>query len=162
MNEKHQQYWNLKKDKSLISQNTPTESDLLVFKEWLLNERKQLRKSCMIATIVFCFIVLFVIGVNNFWGILLILLFGLLEFSTLKNYFNSKNWIPEYVDYGEVIDKYVKYEKNDNDYYVIVRTASSNLRYKVKPKEYETYSLNTEVIIFAISQKQETFISKKK
>lgn len=57
MNEKHQQYWNLKRDKSLISQNDPTESDLLLFNEWLINKRKNLKISCLAMTLIFLFFI---------------------------------------------------------------------------------------------------------
>ena len=90
----------------------------------------------------------------------MIFLFAWLEFSTTKNYFNSKKWTPEYVEYGSIIDKYIKHEKNDDDYYIIVHTNSCNLRYKVKSQEYENLTLNDELIIFAIAKKQETFFSK--
>ena len=163
MSEKYVQYHDLRNDKSLISQNTPTENDLTIFKEWLIHKREQFKKSAITITIIFLVFLYLGISMHNFWGVIFILLFGLLEVSILKDYFGSKNWIPEYVDYGEVIDKYVKYErKDDKDHYIIVRTDSCDLRYKMKGEDYKTFFPNNEVIIFAISGRQETFISKKK
>lgn len=93
-------------------------------------------------------------------GNLLILLFTWGEISAIKEYFTSKKWTLEYVDYGEIIDKYIKYEKKDNDHYIIAHTTSCDLRYKVSFKDYENFELNDKVVIFAIPGKQETFFSK--
>lgn len=91
------------------------------------------------------------------------ILFALLEFSIMKQYLNSKNWEPEYCDYGVVVDKYIKYDKNDNDkdYYIIVKVNQNNLKYKVKLFEYQILEEGEEVVIFAIENQIETFISKK-
>lgn len=81
----------------------------------------------------------------------------------MKEYLNSKHWDPEYCDYGIVVDKYIKHDERDNDkdYYIIVKVKQNNLKYKVKLFEYQIIENGEEVVIFAIKNKNETFISKK-
>ena len=78
----------------------------------------------------------------------------------MKDFINSKNWQPEYCDYGNIIDKYIKKDKNDNDYYVIVEVNNNNLKYKLKRKEFFELDISDNVIIIAIENKKETFIVK--
>ena len=104
----------------------------------------------------------FGIGLANLFGIILILIFALFEFCILKDFFGSKNWQPEYCDYGNVIDKYIKEDKNDKDkdYYVIVEANNNNLKYKLKREEFLELDISDNVIVFAIENKKETFIVK--
>ena len=104
---------------------------------------------------------LFGIGLGNLVGIILILIFGLLGFLVLKDFFRSKSWELEYCDYGNIIDKYMDEDKNDDDYYVIVEVNNNNLKYKLKRKEFLELDISDNVIVIAIEDKKETFIVKK-
>ena len=103
---------------------------------------------------------MFGIGLGNLFGIILILIFGLLGFYVLKDFFKSKNWKLEYCDYGNIIDKYIDEDKNDNDYYVIVEVNNNNLKYKLKRKEFLELDISDNVLVIAIENKKETFIVK--
>lgn len=56
MNEKHQQYINVRNDKTLIDKGVPTEKDLLIFEDWKVFKRKELKKSAFGMLILVLFI----------------------------------------------------------------------------------------------------------
>lgn len=165
MNEKYKQYYYTKNDKNLINQQIPTENDLRKFEEWKILKRKELLFSCMASLIFSCIMIIVSIALESkVIGIILLMLSGLLIFSSVKKYITSKKWKPEYCDYGKIIDKFITYDGKNNkedDYYVIILVNQNELKVKIKKNEYQNLELNDEVIIYAIQSEKEVFISKK-
>ena len=58
MNEKYQQYINVRNDKTLIERCIPTERDLLIFEDWKIMKREQLKKSAFGMLVVLLFIII--------------------------------------------------------------------------------------------------------
>lgn len=162
MNEKFRQYFNVSNDKNLIDRKTPTEQDKEIFYGLRDLKREQFKKSLIGMTISLLIIVLIGIAMKNLWGIALILLFGYLEYCVLKDFLSSKNWEIEFCDYGNVVDKFIKEDKDDHDkdYYIIVEVNETNLKYKIKRDEYSELNISDNVTVFAIKDKKETFVAK--
>lgn len=161
MNEKHKQYYGVGNGKELIDRKNPTENDVQRFSEWSENKRKELKNSFPIKIISLLIFVIVGLALKNVLGILLMILCVYLIYSSVKELANSKKWTFEYCDYGVVTDKYIKEEKKDNDYYVIIEANGNLLRYKLKKQEFEEINISDEVIIFAIQNEQRTFWVKK-
>lgn len=163
MNEKFRQYYNLSNDKNLIDKKTPTEHDKEIFYGVRDLKREQFKKSLTGMTISLLIIIVIGIAMKNIWRIALMLLFGYLEYNILKDFLSSKNWEIEFCDYGNVVDKFIKEDKDDHDkdYYIIVEVNGTNLKYKLKRDEYSELNISDNVIVFAIKEKKETFLAKK-
>lgn len=90
------------------------------------------------------------------------IIFGYLEYSIARDFITCRNWKIEYCDYGNVVDKFIKADKDDRDkkYYLIVDANGNNLKYKLNYQEFCELNISDNVTIFAIKEKKQTFIAK--
>lgn len=162
MNEKYRQYFNVTNDKNLIDRKTPTEQDREIFCGAIELKREEFKKALSGMTIVFLISAIIGIAMNNIWGLIIILFFGYLEYSIARDFITCRNWEIEYCDYGSVVDKFIKADKDDSDkkYYLIVDANGNNLKYKLNYQEFCELNISDTVTIFAIKEKKETFVAK--
>ena len=161
MNEKYHDYFEVGKSKDLIKKNSLTEEDLLVFEKLKANEIQEHKRGCIAMTIFFAIIVLIALFSDIISGIIFFVIFALIDFFIIKYYLNLKHLTPEYCDYGMVTDKFVKYEKGDNDHYIIISANNNLIKFKLPLYEYNSIEINDEVILFAFKNKNELLFEKK-
>ena len=161
MNEKKKQYLNIGNSKSLIDQKTPTESDFEKFYEWRELRSKGLKVASIAFAIILSFMALIAFIIGELIALAIVALFALIEIYIIKESKNTKKFVLEYCDYGTIVDKYQTHHKNDKDYYAIVEANGNKLKYKISRKENTLIDYNDEVVIFAIQNRDATFMVKK-
>lgn len=160
---------------------TPNKSDLESFQKWKNKRRKKLLQS-----IIFILILLIIIGIigfpaminanfeNKLFGIIVYLIFIVLDIYLLKEYFKMRLWVFEKCNYGIIIDKYRSYrhtggtkpnknpasEKNTTGHIIILVDGIKLNINTCNTDEYNKLKINDEIIAF-LSDDNHIYIIKK-